>query len=114
MREHLDIGEIKRAEISARFIEQTRRVVMEKIIDEILKTVPNNAVFDSHTIIEIIINNYSDFYLQCYNHSSTELYHSYIAQLIAKYELSMLERIGQSWSRNLHGKYSICTCWKKK
>jgi len=87
---------------------------METIINEILKDIPNGAIFDSHTIIEIIIKNYSDEYLQNYKHSSTELYHSYIAQLIAKYETSILERIGQSWSKNLHEKYSICTCWKKK
>jgi len=87
---------------------------METIIDEILKDIPKEAIFDSHTIIEIIIGNYSDDYLQNYKHSSTELYHGYIAQLIAKYETSIIERIGQSWSKNLHGKFSICTCWKKK
>jgi len=87
---------------------------METIIDEILRDIPNGAIFDSHTIIEIIISNYSDDYLRYYKHSSTELYHGYIAQLVAKHEISILERTGQSWSKNLHGKYSICTSWKKK
>jgi hypothetical protein len=89
--------------------------MMKKIIKSIIGRIPSGMIFDTHTIIEYLLQNDSDAYLQNYNGTSTELYHGSIGQIIAEIEKEeLVERIGESWSLNIHKTFNKCTCWKKK
>jgi len=83
----------------------------------IIEQIPSGMIFDTHTIIEYLLQNDSDTYLENYEgKTSTELYHSYISQVISAIakEEKLVERIiGESWSLNIHKKFSECACWKK-
>jgi len=84
---------------------------IESIIDKILP----GMIFDTHAIIEYLLQNDSDSYLQNCNGKTTELYHAYIGQVIADIaEGGLIERIGDSWSLNIHKTFSKCSCWKKQ
>jgi hypothetical protein len=88
---------------------------MKEIIESIIGSIPSGMIFDAHTIIEYLLQNNSDAYLKNYNGNSTELYHAYIGQVIADIAVGgLVERIGDSWSLNIHKTFSKCSCWKKK
>jgi len=89
---------------------------MKEIIKSIIKNIPSGMIFDAHTIIEYLLQNNSDAYLDGYKgKTSTELYHASIGQTIADIaEEEQIERMGDSWSLNIHKTFSKCSCWKKK
>jgi hypothetical protein len=88
---------------------------MKEIIKSIIGRIPSGMVFDVHTIIEYLLQNNSDAYLQNFNGNTTELYHASIGQFIADIEKEgLVERMGDSWSLNIHKTFSKCSCWKKK
>jgi len=88
---------------------------MKETIKSIIGRIPPNTIFDSHTIIDYLLQNESDTYLQNCNGKTTELYHAFIGQIISDIsEECLVENIGKSWSQNIHKTFSICTCWKKK
>ena len=78
-----------------------------------MEDIPKGSTFDSHTIISLLIERYSDVYLEKYSHSSTELYHGYISKCIAELGSDIVKQLGQSWSRNIHGEYSKCAYWER-
>ena len=87
---------------------------MKEIIKSIIGKIPSGMIFDTHTIIECLLQENSDAYLNNYNDTNTELYHSYISQVISDIEKEKLvERIGDSWSLNIRDNFSKCACWKK-
>ena len=88
---------------------------MKNTIQNIIKSeIPKNCVFDAHTIIEYMIQNHSDIYLSSYqNNWKTDYYHSEISKIIAKFEGDIIERQGESWSINIHKKFSPNVCWIK-
>lgn len=87
------------------------RNVIQSIIQE---QVSKRCVFDAHSIIEFLIQNHSDIYLSSYKNGwTTEFYHSYISKEIASFEDTIIERVGQSWSLNVHKKFSTNVCWIK-
>lgn len=86
---------------------------MDNVINDIISLIPKGCVFDAHTIIQIMLEQYSDEYLSNYCKGSTNLYHGYISECIAKLNGKGIEQKGMSWSRNIHGKYSLCTYWVK-
>jgi len=88
---------------------------MKEIIKSIIDSIPSGMIFDTHTIIEYLLQKDSDVYLNNYNgKTSTELYHSYISQVIADIEKGgLVERIGDSWSLTIHKTFGKCACWKK-
>ena len=88
---------------------------MKNTIQNIIKSeIPKNCVFDAHTIIEYMIQNHSDIYLSSYqNNWKTDYYHSEISKIIATFEGDIIERQGESWSINIHKKFSPNVCWIK-
>lgn len=88
---------------------------MKSIIQTIIqRDIPKGSIFDAHTIIEFLIQNHSDIYLSTHqNNWTTEFYHSEISKTIATFEGSIIKRQGESWSRNIHNKFSQNVCWIK-
>lgn len=88
---------------------------MRNIIQTIIQEqIPKGSVFDTHTIIEYLIQNQSDIYLSSYNNDwTTEFYHSVISKEIAHFEDALLKRIGDCWSLNIHKNFSTNVCWIK-
>jgi len=88
---------------------------MKEIIKSIIiEQIPSGMIFDTHTIIEYLLQENSDAYLNNYNKTNTELYHGYISQVISDIEKEKLvERIGDSWSLTIHKTFGKCACWKK-
>lgn len=89
---------------------------MKDVIRIIIKKIPRKTIFDSHTIIFKLRQDFSDEYLKNYNGKSTQLYHADLGQIIAEFENDPVDRIvrcGKSWSKNVLDKYSPCACWKK-
>jgi len=88
---------------------------MKKNIEAIIGRIPTGMIFDTHMIIEYLLQNDSDVYLQNCNGKTTELYHIYIGQVIADIEKEgLIKNIGKSWSLNIHKNFSECACWKKQ
>ena len=89
---------------------------MDKAISSIIDEIPVGSIFDSHFVINQLIRNHSDAYLdfaKTFSGSNiTLVMHGNIGQKIDK--LSCVEQLGKSWSENIHTKPSPCTCWKKK
>jgi hypothetical protein len=88
---------------------------MKKIIASIIDRIPSGKIFDTHTIIEYLLQNDSDAYLHHYNGKSTELYHADIGKCI--YDIAddgLVTPKGSSWSINIHKTFSECACWQKK
>jgi len=89
-------------------------------IEELIKKVGKEHVFDSHYIINNLIKKYSDDYLNYASSIATTSdktlrIHGRLGKEIAKFESTLIERIDlKSWSDNIHEKASSCTCWKKK
>jgi hypothetical protein len=89
--------------------------MIKEVIESIIGRIPSGMIFDAHTVIEYLLQNDSDAYLQNFNGKTTELYHAYIGQVIADIEKEgLVERMGDSWSLNIHKTFSKCSCWKKK
>ena len=92
---------------------------MEGVIQSIISTIPKGKIFDSHFIIDQLIRQHSDEYLRFASDfaNSTELtlsVHGKIGQLINGFDGSVLRRLDkESWSENIHGNASACTCWEK-
>jgi membrane-bound ClpP family serine protease len=88
---------------------------MKEIIESIIGRIPSGMIFDTHAIIEYLLQNNSDEYLQNCNGKTTESYHGHIGQVISKIaDEGLVSRIGESWSLNIHKTFSDCACWKKQ
>ena len=87
---------------------------MREIIESIIEGIPHGMIFDTHTIIEYLLQKDSDAYLQnCYGRT-TASYHGYIGQVIDGIaEEGLVRRVGDSWSLNIHKRFSECACWQK-
>jgi hypothetical protein len=88
---------------------------MRTIIQSIIQhEIPKKCVFDAHSIIEYLIQYHSDIYLSTHQDNwTTEFYHSEISKTIATFEGSIIKRQGESWSLNIHNKFSQNVCWIK-
>ena len=92
---------------------------MQTSIQEIVDEIPRGCIFDTHHIIACLIEEYSDCYLGFASginadSDKTLAVHGKIGLLVATFEGSTIERMEhKSWSRNIHGKSSSCTCWRK-
>jgi hypothetical protein len=88
---------------------------MDNAIDSIIGEISVGCIFDSHFIINQLIRNHSDAYLEfakSFNGSGiTSVMHGHIGQKIDK--LSCVKQLGKSISENIHTKASECTCWRK-
>ena len=89
---------------------------MREIVQSVIQNeIPKGCVFDAHSIIEYLLQNESDIYLLSYKKDwTTEFYHSEISKTIASFEKEgIIERVGKSWSLNIHKRFSDNVCWKK-
>ena len=93
---------------------------MRKAIEEILNGIPNGHIFDSHFVINKLIQKYSDVYLEysgtISGSNKTLPVHGKIGQEIAKLESGgLIRRLeNMSYSQNIHIGDSSCTAWIKK
>ena len=92
---------------------------MRQAIENILETIPQGHVFDSHLIIGRLLKEYSDVYLAFAGTIQTDsdrtlAVHGQIGNKIKTFEGTSLRRLNQlSWSENIHGRASSCACWEK-
>lgn len=88
---------------------------MKDIIIEIVKRdIPRGLIFDSHAVIFLLLQKSSDDYLTQNKNQTTASYHGSIAAAIASLENDgLINKVGSSWSKNIHDKFSKCECWKK-
>jgi len=87
---------------------------LEKAVREIISGVPSDAFFDVHTVVEKLLQEHDDVYLMNIGHyTSAAQYHSKISAIIAQ-ETDIAERAGDSFSKNIHDKFSECHLFKRK
>lgn len=87
---------------------------MVNAIKEFIGSVPKGHYFDTHTLIEYLIQKHSDVYLDSFCKTTTSLYHGYIGQVLRDNFVGIsVTQIGESFSKNIHDGYSGCTLWKK-
>ena len=88
---------------------------MKSTIEIIIQSkIPKECIFDAHTIINYLMQNYNDIYLSSYKNGwTTAFYHSEISKTIATFEGNILKRQGESWSRNINYEFSQNKCWIK-
>ena len=88
---------------------------MNGTIKRIIDGIPIGLIFDAHTVIQILLQKYSNVYTANSKFATTEKYHSEISKIIDSFaEDGLIEHIGESWSKNVHDKFSKCVCWKRK
>ncbi|MBR5097501.1 MAG: hypothetical protein IK094_10400 [Treponema sp.] len=88
---------------------------MNQTIKSIISEIPTEHYFDAHTVIQKMYQEYRTVYDSNNKFATIEKYHSEISKNIDSFVQSgMIERIGESWSKNINGNYSECVCWKKK
>jgi len=90
-------------------------------IKAIINDIPKGYIFDSHLIINKLIKEYTDDYLDFASSITTSSMktlsvHGMIGQEIASLENSgVITRLDKmSWSENIHNKVSECTAWEKR
>jgi len=88
---------------------------MSNMIESIIRReIQGGCVFDAHAIIEYIIQHDRDLYVQTnVRQWTTEFYHSDISKKIARFEDSLIESLGNSWSLNIRKRFSNNKCWRK-
>ena len=97
----------------------TEEFIMQNTIRQILNTIPTNHIFDSHFVIEQLIKNFSDEYIQFVSQYAngdqpTLVAHGNIGKIIKGFSGDLVEQLEQlSWSENIHANPSECACWKK-
>ncbi len=89
--------------------EAIQKIINEIKVDKKVKVV----FFDAHYVIEKLFLKNNTLYIEnlISRNTSMRIYHSDLAKLIG--ELGY-KKIGESFSKNLKGKYNVCSCWEKK
>ncbi len=93
--------------------------MLQNLIEAIIGEMPKGCIFDSHTVIQLLVEKNTEVYLQAYQGQATvESFHGWLGKEIdaftqpAKGEL--IKRVGDAWSKNIRNNYSTCACWQKK
>lgn len=87
---------------------------LKQLIGEFLLTVPSGTIIDAHTVIEHLVKNCGDAYLDGYrNGGGVASYHSRISRMVGDFDGTLLTRIGGSHSENMHGNLSGNACWRR-
>ena len=87
---------------------------LEKAIREIIGGIPAGAHFDVHTVVEKLLQEHDETYLMSVgNYTSAAQYHSKISTIIA-HEVDLVEKVGDSYSKNIHDKFSECHLFRRK
>jgi hypothetical protein len=89
--------------------------MMENTIREIIeKQIPAGAIFDTHAVIEYLVQYHSDEYLSSFTGGGAAAYGGKIGQAINSFDGTLIDRAGDSWSANIRKNFSKDTCWKKR
>jgi len=85
---------------------------MKKAIQRVIDDVPSGCVFDSHFIIARLIK---DKKYRASEKLTIAIVHGNIANMLYSFEKKkLITRMEfDSYSENITGKASICSCWKK-
>jgi hypothetical protein len=87
---------------------------VKEIIKPVIESIPKGMIFDTHMVIEYLLQNNSDEYLKNCGERSTLSYHGHIGQIIDEIaKEGLAKKIGKSWSINIRKSFSECTCWEK-
>ena len=86
---------------------------LEKAVRNIISGIPSDASFDVHTVIQKLLQEHDDVYLMNIGHyTSAAQYHSKISTIIA-HNSDLVEKTGNSFSKNIHDKFSECHLFKR-
>ena len=86
---------------------------MEKAIRDIVNNIPYNTYFDVHTIVEKYLQEYDDTYLiKAGIYTSAAYYNSKISRIIGE-NTDIVEKTGNSYSKNIHDKFSECHLFRR-
>ncbi|MCL1818474.1 MAG: hypothetical protein FWG35_06045 [Spirochaetaceae bacterium] len=86
---------------------------LEKAIRHIVSGIPVGTFFDVHTVTQKLLQDHDDVYLaNTGNYTSAAQYHSKISTIIAQ-ETDKVEKAGNSFSKNIHDKFSECHLFKR-
>ena len=86
---------------------------LENAIRNIISGIPAGAFFDVHTVTQKLLQDHDDVYLaNIGNYTSAAQYHSKISAIIAQ-ETGSVEKAGDSYSKNIHDKFSECHLFKR-
>ena len=87
---------------------------LEKAIWEMVFGIPSGLFFDVHTIVEKLLQEHDDVYLSNVGHyTSAAQYHSRISAIIG-HDTDIVEKAGNSYSKNIHDKFSECHLFRRK
>ena len=87
---------------------------LEKTVRDIISSIPSDASFDVHTVVEKLLQEHDEVYLMNIGHyTSAAQYHSKISTIIA-HNTDIAEHIGNSYSKNIHDNFSECHLFKRK
>lgn len=93
--------------------------MLQQTLLSIIDPIPSGHIFDSHFIIEQLIKNHSDVYINFIAKFSntpitTITAHGNIGQEIAKLNGVVINQLdSKSYSNNIHNKPSPCTAWQR-
>lgn len=86
---------------------------MQTIIEDLIREIPKNVMFDSHYIIRQLRYRYSDDYATFFKKKVLST-HGRIGKEISKFEGNLVQKqTVKSYSENIHRKGSRCALWKK-
>ena len=86
---------------------------LEKAIREIVSDIPADVYFDVHAVTQKLLQKHDEVYLtNIGRYSSAAQYHSKISAIIAQ-ETDIVERMGNSHSKNIHDKFSECNLFRR-
>ncbi|GBR77554.1 hypothetical protein RDn1_213 [Candidatus Termititenax dinenymphae] len=92
-------------------IKDNKLVNLERHVREIIASeeIKSGYIFDTHTIILLLLQKYHDEYLNSRTARTTKAYHSRISKIVD----TLATRIGTAYSKNVTDHFSKNACWKK-
>jgi len=86
---------------------------LENAVREIITGIPLDVSFDVHTVVEKMLQEHDDVYLMNIGlYTSASQYHSKISAIVA-HNTDIVEKAGNSFSKNIHSKFSECHLFKR-
>ena len=86
---------------------------LEKTIREIISGIPSGTFFDLHTVVLKMLKEHDEVYLSnTGGHTSIAQYHSKISSIVGQIT-DLVEIAGNSYSKNIHDKFSECHLFKR-
>ncbi|MDR0513473.1 MAG: hypothetical protein LBG93_10335 [Treponema sp.] len=85
-----------------------------KTVRDIVQSIPCEVAFDVHTVVEKLLQEHDEIYLANIGHyGSAAQYHAKISSVIAQ-NADLADQIGNSYSKNIHDKFSECHLFRRK